>query len=212
MIFISVTRRQSGYADCIVNIPANCEDRGLYTDITSLLYLYYPDRLSEAATVFHTCVKNPDRYEQWVKQQFGLNASFCRNIHITNTLEEVEELITQDHTILLSEHHLKPNYIEVCEIPSSVSEVVHELKRLLERDVYVRLVQVCQFSYPSPLPLVRAILDLYNEEWATLFDSNPYAFLRAIRESNEYCVESFTNRSYRRPRTYTSKQASTIIV
>ena len=71
---------------------------------------------------------------------------------------------------------------------------------LLDNDIYVRLVQVCQFVYPSPLPLVRAILDLYNEEWAKLFDQNPYAFLRAIRESNAYCKQSYTNRSYRKPK------------
>ena len=69
----------------------------------------------------------------------------------------------------------------------------------MKPDIYGRLVQVCQFSYPSPQPLVRAIVDLYNEEWAKVFDKNPYAFLKAIRESNVYRKESYINRSYKRP-------------
>ena len=205
MEFIAITRRLSGYADCIATPPKDCKDPSLYKDIYSLLYLYYPERLSEAITVYGYCVNKSDHYESWVKQQFGLNVSFCRNVRIVNELSEVEELITQDHTIVSSDMYLKPNYIEVREIPPSVQDVVKEFKSMIERDIYVRLVQVCQFSYPSPLPLVRAILDLYSEEWANLFDSNPYAFLKAIRESNEYCEESFTNRSYRKPRLPTQR-------
>ena len=46
---------------------------------------------------------------------------------------------------------------------------------------------------------------MYNEEWAKLFDQNPYAFLRAIRESSAYCKQSYTNRSYRKPQTTTQR-------
>lgn len=200
MYFIALTRRFSGYQDCLIQYPPDCEDPGLFKDIASLLYLYYPDRINEVVSVYNTCVHNPERYEQWVLQQFGLSVSFCRNIFIVNKVEEVEELITQDNEILSSEIYLKPKYIEVREIPPSVTAVVKEFQALLDNDIYVRLVQVCQFVYPSPLPLVRAILDLYNEEWAKLFDQNPYAFLRAIRESNAYCKQSYTNRSYRKPK------------
>ena len=84
-------------------------------------------------------------------------------------------------------------------IPTAVTQAVEQFQRLLSEEIYGRLVQVCQFSYPSPVPLVRAILDLYNEEWVTLFDENPYAFLKAIRESKMYRKESYTNRSYKRP-------------
>ena len=76
---------------------------------------------------------------------------------------------------------------------------MEQFQRLLSEEIYGRLVQVCQFSYPSPVPLVRAIIDLYNEEWTTVFDENPYAFLKAIRESKMYRKESYTNRSYKRP-------------
>jgi len=32
-----------------------------------------------------------------------------------------------------------------------------------------------------------------------MFDQEPYAFLKAIRESSQYRKESYTNRSYRKP-------------
>ena len=93
------------------------------------------------------------------------------------SVEEVEELITQNREIVASEIYLKPKYIEVLSIPRRVVEVVEQFQALMKEDIYGRLVQVCQFSYPSPVPLVRAIIDLYNEEWTTVFDENPYACL-----------------------------------
>lgn len=199
MLFIALTRSLSGYPNCDIHYPSSCEDPSLYNDIGSLLYLYYPERLPEVFTVYSCCVNNPEKYEQWVKQQFGLNVSLCRNVHIVNTIDEVEQLITQDNAILSSDLYLNPKYDEVLKIDEDVIEVVKQFQSLLDADIYIRLVQVCQFAYPSPLPLVRAILDLYSEKWALLFDKHPYDFMKAIRESKVYCKESLTNRSYRKP-------------
>ena len=199
MLFIGLTRRLSQYPDCTVTLPQACRDPDLFTDIYSLLYLYSPSDLSEAVGVYTECVGHPERYENWVKRRFNLSVSLCRNIRVVNGVEEVEELITQNREIVASEIYLKPKYIEVLSIPRRVVEVVEQFQALMKEDIYGRLVQVCQFSYPSPVPLVRAIIDLYNEEWTTVFDENPYAFLKAIRESKMYRKESYTNRSYKRP-------------
>lgn len=58
---------------------------------------------------------------------------------------------------------------------------------------------MCQFSTPRRCRSCAPILDLYNSQWAQMFDQEPYAFLKAIRESSQYRKESYTNRSYRKP-------------
>lgn len=199
MTFVGVSRRLSHYPDCVIQYPASCSDPDLYKDIYSLLYLFTPDRVNEAIYVYERCRQHRDAFGEWVHQQFNLSVSQCRNLHVLNEIEEVEELITEDNTVLSSELYLKPQYIEVRIIPQSVMNIVKEFQQLIQPDIYGRLVQVCQFSYPSPLPLVRAILDLYNGHWARMFDENPYAFLKAIRESTVYRKESYMNRSYKRP-------------
>ena len=199
MTFVGVSRRLSHYPDCIIQYPATCTDPDLYKDVYSLLYLFKPDHMNEAISVYQRCCQQNEAFGQWVREQFNLSVSQCRNLHILNEIEEVEELITEDFTVLSSELYLKPHYIEVRVIPQYVLNVVREFQQLIQPDIYGRLVQVCQFSYPSPLPLVRAILDLYNGHWARMFDDNPYAFLKAIRESTVYRKESYMNRSYRRP-------------
>ena len=199
MLFVGVMRRLAGQPDFSVEYPSNCSDPDLYKDIVSLLYLYYPQRLGEAYSIFVRCLGNDQYLSDWVHQDFGLSVSLCRNLHVLNEVEEVEEVITPDAQLVATEIYLKPLYIEVLSIPPCVSSVVKSLQDLIQRDVYGRLIQVCQFVYPSPLPLVRAIIDLYNEEWANMFDKYPYEFLKAIRESELYQKESFSNRSYRRP-------------
>lgn len=200
MTFVGVSRHLGHYPDCSIQYPDHCVNQDLYKDIYSLLYLFKPDQIHEAITVYNQCCRDNDAFGQWVHEQFNLSVSQCRNLHILNEIEEVEELITEDFTVLSSELYLKPQYIEVRMIPQSVLNVVREFQQLIQPDIYGRLVQVCQFSYPSPLPLVRAILDLYNGHWARLFDDNPYAFLKAIRESTVYRKESYMNRSYKRPK------------
>jgi len=182
-----------------VAYPQPCADAQLFKDVVSLEYLFSPERVGEASTVYAQCVGQPAAYERWVTERFRLSVSQCRNLHVLNDVEEVEELITEDFTVLSTMLYLKPRYIEVRAIPQGVSDVVTQFQRLIKPDIYGRLVQVCQFSYPSPLPLVRAILDLYNSQWAQMFDQEPYAFLKAIRESSQYRKESYTNRSYRKP-------------
>ena len=198
MLFIAITRRLAGYPVFSMAIPADCKDPGLFTDIASLLYLFNPDCMDERTTIYHECMADPSFYEQWVGQQFHLPPFVCRNIHIVDTLEEIEDIITEQFMIVPSEIYLKPKYTDIREIPEKVKDIVHEFQMRMEEDIYIRLVQVCQFSYPSPQPLVRAILDLYEESWAIEFDNNPFAFLKAIRESSYYREESLTNRSYRR--------------
>ena len=200
MTVIGVSRRLSGYPDFQRSFPASCDDPQFYQDILSLLYLYAPDRLGEAGSIYTRYRSDSAGYASWVSSEFGLNASVCHNLHIQNTVEEVEDVITPDNEIMASEIYLRPQYIECREIPREVSEVVYQFQQRMKADVYGRLVQVCQFSYPSPQPLVRAIVDLYSEEWAKVFDRNPFAFLKAIRESKLYRQESYTNRSYKRPR------------
>ena len=199
MTMIGLSRHCGGYPDLKVEYPAQCEDKQFYQDIVSLLYLYDPRRLGEANMVYAKFAKDPDGYATWVKEEFGLTASVCHNLHVPNMVEEVEEVITPEHVIVASEIYMRPQYMECREIPREVSDVVYQFQQLMKPDIYGRLVQVCQFSYPSPQPLVRAIVDLYNEEWAKVFDKNPYAFLKATRESNVYRKESYINRSYKRP-------------
>lgn len=199
MTFVGVTRPLGGFATCVVAYPQPCADAQLFKDVVSLEYLFSPERVGEASTVYAQCVGQPAAYERWVTERFRLSVSQCRNLHVLNDVEEVEELITEDFTVLSTMLYLKPRYIEVRAIPQGVSDVVTQFQRLIKPDIYGRLVQVCQFSYPSPLPLVRAILDLYNSQWAQMFDQEPYAFLKAIRESSQYRKESYTNRSYRKP-------------
>ena len=200
MTVIGVSRHLSGYPDFKPSIPAGCADPQFYQDVVSLLYLYAPKRLSEAASIFARYEADPAGYARWVGAEFGLNASVCHNLHIQNSVQEVEDVITPQNEIMASEIYLRPQYIECREIPREVSEVVYQFQQRMKEDVYGRLVQVCQFSYPSPQPLVRAIVDLYSEEWAKVFDRNPFAFLKAIRESKSYRPESYSNRSYKKPR------------
>lgn len=199
MLFVGVARRCAHYPDFAVSPPAGCTDKDLFTDISALLYLYAPEDLCEAPGVYARCAGRPEAYAAWVRARFNLNVSVCRNIRVVNEVEEVEEVVTHNNDIVASEIYLRPKYIEVRSIPAAVTRAVEQFQRLLSAEVYGRLVQVCQFSYPSPVPLVRAILDLYSAEWVTLFDENPYAFLKAIRESKMYRKESYTNRSYKRP-------------
>ena len=200
MTVIGVSRHLSGYPDYKPSLPADCADPQFFRDVVSLLYLYAPKRLSEAASIYAQYRADPAGYASWVGREFGLNASVCHNLHVPNAVEEVEDMITPQNEIMASEIYLRPQYIECREIPREVSEVVYQFQQRMKEDVYGRLVQVCQFSYPSPQPLVRAIVDLYSEEWAKVFDRNPFAFLKAIRESKMYRPESYTNRSYKRPR------------
>lgn len=206
MTFIGVSRSLSHCPLCeptpptstSTSIPPNPD---LYRDIYSLLYLYYPDRLQEANSTYMRCISHPSELAKWTDLNFNLPKHFCRNIHVCHKVAEVEQLITQDSELYASEVYLRPQYLGSREIPPAVSEVVAQLQQRMQPEVFVRLVQACQFSYPSPQPLVRAILDLYEEQWVKVFDEAPHAFLRVIRESSMYCSQSFTNRSYRNPHT-----------
>ena len=91
MLFVGVARRLAHYPDFAVAPPAGCADTDLFTDISALLYLYTPEDLCEAPAVFTRCVGRPDAYAAWVKSRFNLSVSLCRNIHVVNAVEEVEE-------------------------------------------------------------------------------------------------------------------------
>ena len=158
-----------------------------------------PCALEDEVPLMRLLSEAAGRKVELVTPQRGAKMDLIRLAN-TNAVEEVEDVITPQNEIMASEIYLRPQYIECREIPREVSEVVYQFQQRMKEDVYGRLVQVCQFSYPSPQPLVRAIVDLYSEEWAKVFDRNPFAFLKAIRESKMYRPESYTNRSYKRPR------------
>lgn len=115
---------------------------------------------------------------------FHLPESFCRNIQVPDKVREVEELVTQDMDVSSAELYLQPGYMDVREIPQVVMDTVEQFRNSdIQPEIFNRLVQICQFTYPSPQPLVHAVLNLKNEEWSALFNKYPHEFLRALRES-----------------------------
>ena len=88
MTMIGLSRHCGGYPDLKVEYPAQCEDKQFYLDIVSLLYLYDPRRLGEANMVYAKFAKDPDGYATWVKEEFGLTASVCHNLHVPNMVED----------------------------------------------------------------------------------------------------------------------------
>ena len=126
----------------------------------------------------------PTAFNEWTQEMFHLPESFCRNIQVPDKVREVEELVTQDMDVSSAELYLQPGYMDVREIPQVVMDTVEQFRNSdIQPEIFNRLVQICQFTYPSPQPLVHAVLNLKNEEWSALFNKYPHEFLRALRES-----------------------------
>lgn len=81
-------------------------------------------------------------------------------------------------------------------VSSSSLAIVSQLQGLLSKEAFNRLVQVAAIRYPSPLPVIRAVVMEQNKDWGALFDQDPVGFITCLKRAATMIRRSFSSRSF----------------
>lgn len=81
-------------------------------------------------------------------------------------------------------------------VSSSSLAIVSQLQGLLSKEAFNRLVQVAAIRYPSPLPVIRAVVMEQNKDWGALFDQDPVGFITCLKRATTMIRRSFSSRSF----------------
>ena len=79
---------------------------------------------------------------------------------------------------------------------NSSAAIVYQLQTLLPREEYNRLAQVASIHYPSPIPIIRAVVTAQNKDWGALFDQDATGFVSCLKRSTLFMRRSFSYRSF----------------
>ena len=81
-------------------------------------------------------------------------------------------------------------------VSSSSLAIMSQLQGLLSKEAFNRLVQVAAIRYPSPLPVIRAVVMEQNKDWGALFDQDPVGFITCLKRATTMIRRSFSSRSF----------------
>ena len=132
---------------------------------------------------------------EWLLREFGLTTAIFTEFS-SNPLENTPCVVTSTG-IKTVESYLHPFKPTESHVLTSFEPIIKQLRNILKVEEYNRLVQITSISYPSPLPVIRAILKRCNEDWCVLFDKDPDGFCESIQHSSVLIRKSYSFRSFR---------------
>lgn len=132
---------------------------------------------------------------EWLLREFGLTTAIFTEFS-SNPLENTPCVVTPTG-ITTVESYLHPPKPTESHVLTSFEPIIKQLRSILKVEEYNRLVQITSISYPSPLPVIRAILKRCNEDWCVLFDKDPDGFCESIQHSSVMIRKSYSFRSFR---------------
>lgn len=132
---------------------------------------------------------------EWLLREFGLTTAIFTEFS-SNPLENTPCVVTSTG-ITTVESYLHPSKPTESHVLTSFEPIIKQLRSILKVEEYNRLVQITSISYPSPLPVIRAILKRCNEDWCVLFDKDPDGFCESIQHSSVMIRKSYSFRSFR---------------
>ena len=146
-------------------------------------------------------VKDKNQLQELLAKTFGLSLSVFEDIDC-NTGTPLSLPVVQSSGLCSLQHYVQlPKDASEEEgylvNHSSFSMIMTKLKEFYDLNTFHRLVQISMIQYPSPDPVIRAVLKKCNEDWVVLFDKDPKAFYQVLQNSIQPIYRSLSSRSYK---------------
>ena len=146
-------------------------------------------------------VKDKNQLQELLAKTFGLSLSVFEDIDcnarasLTLPVVQPSGLCSLQNYLQLQNDASKDEGFWVNH--SSFSMIINKLKEFYDLNTFHRLVQISMIQYPSPDPVIRAVLKKCNEDWVVLFDKDPKAFYQVLQNSIQPIYRSLSSRSYK---------------
>lgn len=184
--------------------PCPCRTASLAEKVRWLLYLFTPEATEQAAapaapaapaSLEAPAAANEARVDAWLGETFGGSRKWL-SVLSDRVLETSDcEVVTAKGVMSVAQFLREKE--EMCHgVSSSSLMIVLQLQTLLPKEVFNRLVQVAAIRYPSPIPVIRAMVMEQNKDWGALFDQDPGGFMTCLKQATLMIRRSFSSRSF----------------
>ena len=136
-----------------------------------------------------------ERLNAWLAETFGGSCKWLNAL--SGRLWEASdcEVVTEKGVVSVAQF-LREEETACHGVSSSSLAIVSQLQGLLSKEAFNRLVQVAAIRYPSPLPVIRAVVMEQNKDWGALFDQDPVGFITCLKRATTMIRRSFSSRSF----------------
>lgn len=138
--------------------------------------------------------KDKNQINSWVEKEIGVSLTIRTELSdkpLSNNLDVITE-----KGIVPVKKYLEPSkQSESLSLPSFGS-IINQLRSVLKGEEFNRLIQITSISYPSPIPVIGAILRRYNKDWEVLFKNDPDVFCECIQNSGVFIRKNYSFRSF----------------
>lgn len=138
---------------------------------------------------------NKKQLNAWLAEAFGGSCKWLNAL--SGRLWEASdcEVVTERGVVSVAQFLREEE--TVCHgVSSSSLAIMSQLQGLLSKEAFNRLVQVAAIRYPSPLPVIRAVVMEQNKDWGALFDQDPVGFITCLKRATTMIRRSFSSRSF----------------
>lgn len=136
-----------------------------------------------------------EQWNAWLAEAFGGSCKWLNAL--SGRLWEASdcEVVTERGVVSVAQFLREEE--TVCHgVSSSSLAIMSQLQGLLSKEAFNRLVQVAAIRYPSPLPVIRAVVMEQNKDWGALFDQDPVGFITCLKRATTMIRRSFSSRSF----------------
>lgn len=172
--------------------PRPAANSSLEEALRWLLFLYCPRRVDEAGRL---AKEKKEEWREWLLAEFGVTEK-CFHAFSEKRLKSQECEVLTDEGVVSVKHYLRPATPGSTVFSNSSAAIVYQLQTLLPREEYNRLAQVASIHYPSPMPIIRAVVTAQNKDWGALFDQDSTGFVSCLKRSTLFMRRSFRYRSF----------------
>lgn len=138
--------------------------------------------------------KDKIQINSWLEQELGVSLSI--RSELSDELLSNNLVVITENGILPVKKYLKPSKRSDSPSLSSFGSIVNQLRSILKGEEFNRLIQITSISYPSPIPVIQAILKRYNKDWEVLFKEDPDGFCECIQKSGVFIRKNYSFRSF----------------
>ena len=138
---------------------------------------------------------NKKQLNAWLAEAFGGSCKWLNAL--SGRLWEASdcEVVTERGVVSVAQF-LREEETACHGVSSSSLAIMSQLQGLLSKEAFNRLVQVAAIRYPSPLPVIRAVVMEQNKDWGALFDQDPVGFITCLKRATTMIRRSFSSRSF----------------
>ena len=136
-----------------------------------------------------------EQLNAWLAEAFGGSCKWLNAL--SGRLWEASdcEVVTERGVVSVAQF-LREEETACHGVSSSSLAIMSQLQGLLSKEAFNRLVQVAAIRYPSPLPVIRAVVMEQNKDWGALFDQDPVGFITCLKRATTMIRRSFSSRSF----------------